>query len=56
MHSLPADGVVDKVRMLVCPAARGRGTRIFEDRQELELIEATGFENGLALLRYEITR
>jgi dihydrofolate reductase len=56
MHSLLADGVVDEVRMLVCPAARGRGTRIFEDRQELQLIEATGFENGVALLRYEITR
>ena len=40
--------------MLVCPASRGKGTRMFEDSQELELVEATAFENGLALLRYEI--
>jgi hypothetical protein len=40
--------------MLVCPASRGKGTRVFEDRRDLELLEATSFENGLALLRYEI--
>jgi dihydrofolate reductase len=54
MHSLLEAGVVDEVRMLVCPASRGRGTRIFEDRQDLALVEATAFENGIALLRYEI--
>lgn len=56
MHSLLDAGVVDEVRMLVCPAARGKGTRVFEDRQDLKLVEATGFENGLALLRYEINK
>jgi dihydrofolate reductase len=54
MHSLLDAGVVDEVRMLVCPASRGRGTRVFEDSQDLKLVEATAFENGLALLRYEI--
>ncbi len=54
MHSLLRAGVVDEVRMLVCPASRGRGTRVFEDRQDLALVEATGFGNGLALLRYEL--
>ena len=54
MHSLLAVGVVDEVRMLVCPAARGKGTRIFEERHDLKLVEATAFENGLALLRYQI--
>ncbi len=54
MHSLLDAGLVDEVRMLVCPASRGRGTRIFEDSQDLELAEATAFDNGLALLRYEI--
>jgi len=54
MHSLLDAGVVDEVRMLVCPASRGTGTRIFEDSQDLKLIEATAFENGVALLRYEI--
>ena len=54
MHSLLDAGVVDEVRMLVCPASRGKGTRIFEDRQDLKLVEGTSFENGVALLRYEI--
>jgi len=54
MRSLLAAGVVDEVRMLVCPASRGRGTRLFEDRQDLNLIEATPFDNGILLLRYEI--
>jgi hypothetical protein len=40
--------------MLVCPASRGKGTRIFEDRQDLKLVEANGFENGIVILRYEI--
>jgi dihydrofolate reductase len=56
MYSLLDVGVVDEVRMLVCPASRGKGTRIFEDRQDLKLVEATSFENGLALLRYEINK
>ena len=34
----------------------GKGTRIFEDRQDLKLVEATEFENGVALLRYEIKK
>jgi hypothetical protein len=27
-----------------------------QDGQDLKLVEATGFENGLALLRYEIKK
>ncbi|SDL26723.1 Dihydrofolate reductase [Arthrobacter sp. ov407] len=56
MHSLLDAGVVDEVRMLVCPVSRGKGTRIFEDWQDLLLLEATSFENGVAILRYEINR
>jgi dihydrofolate reductase len=56
MHSLLDEGVVDEVRMLVCPAARGKGRRVFEDRHDLKLVEATAFDNGVALLRYEITQ
>jgi hypothetical protein len=37
-------------------ALSGKGTRIFEDRQDLKLVEATTFENGVALLRYEIKK
>jgi dihydrofolate reductase len=54
MRSLMDADVVDEIRMLVCPTARGRGTRIFEGRQDLKLLEATPFDNGVALLRYEI--
>ncbi|MCO1659036.1 dihydrofolate reductase family protein [Pseudonocardia humida] len=54
MRSLLGAGVVDEVRMLVCPASRGKGTRAFEDRRDLRLIEATSFDNGVVLLRYEI--
>jgi dihydrofolate reductase len=56
MHSLLDAGVVDEVRMLVCPASRGTGTRIFEDAHDLKLIEGTAFENGIVLLRYGIER
>jgi dihydrofolate reductase len=56
MQSLMDAGVVDEVRMLVCPVSRGKGTRIFEDRQDLLLLEATSFENGVAILRYEIKK
>ncbi|MEU7141492.1 dihydrofolate reductase family protein [Nocardia sp. NPDC046473] len=52
---LDAD-LIDEVRMLISPAARGKGTRLFEDRRDLELIEAAGFENGVVLLRYEIKK
>ena len=54
MHSLLDAGVVDEVQMRICPASRGKGTRVFQDRQDLKLVEATSFENGVVLLRYEI--
>ncbi|MFC4950268.1 dihydrofolate reductase family protein [Pseudonocardia sp. GCM10023141] len=54
MQSLLAARLVDEVRLLVCPTSRGRGRRVFEDRHDLMLVEATGFDNGLALLRYAI--
>jgi len=53
MHSLLDAGVVDEVRMLVCPSSRGKGTHLFADRQNLKLLEATPFDNGVVLLRYE---
>ena len=56
VHSLLDAGVVDEVRMLVCPASRGKGTRVFEDWQDLKLVEGTGFENGVVLMRYEIKK
>jgi dihydrofolate reductase len=56
MHSLLDSGLVDEVQMRVCPASRGKGRRIFEDSQDLKLVEATPFENGVVLLRYEIRK
>jgi dihydrofolate reductase len=56
MRSMLDAGVVDEVRLLVCPAARGKGTRVFEDRQDLKLLEAAGFDNGVVILRYEIKK
>lgn len=57
MRSALDAGVVDEVQMRVCPTARGKGTRIFEDRQDLKPVEATLFaENGVVLLRYEIKK
>jgi dihydrofolate reductase len=54
MQSLLDDGLIDEVRMLVCPVTRGAGRRFFEDRRDLSLLEATGFGNGVVLLRYEV--
>ncbi|AMB58520.1 dihydrofolate reductase family protein [Microterricola viridarii] len=56
MQFLLAAGVVDEVQLRVCPASRGRGRHVFADRQELELLEATPFENGVVLLRYALTK
>jgi dihydrofolate reductase len=56
MHFLLDAGVVDEVRMLVCPESRGKGTRVFKDRRDLRVAEARPFENGVVLLRYEIKK
>lgn len=56
MRFLLDAGLVDQVRMMVCPVSRGRGTRVFEDRLDLTPIEATLFENGVTILRYEIKK
>ena len=56
MHSLLDDGAVDEVRMLVSPASRGKGTRLFEDSRALKLVEAAAFGSVVALLRYEIEK
>ncbi len=56
MHSLLDAGLVDEIRLLVCPVSRGKGTRVFADRQDLKPIEATLFENGVTILRHEIKK
>jgi dihydrofolate reductase len=54
MRSLLQAGLVDEVRLLVCPVTRGRGTHLFDGRHDLALVEATAYENGVALLRYSV--
>lgn len=54
MRSLLDADVVDEIQMRVCPVTRGKGTRIFDDRRDLKLAEATPFDNGVVLLRYEL--
>jgi len=56
MRSLIDAGVVDEVRLLVCPSTRGKGTRVFADRRDLKAVEASAFDNGVVLLRYEIVK
>lgn len=55
MCSLLDAGLVDEVRLLVCPASRGAGRRVFEDSRDLTLLEASAFDNDVVLLRYAIT-
>lgn len=54
MRSLMDEGVVDRFRLMVCQASRGKGTRLFEDRHDLELVEAAGFDNGVVVLDYAV--
>ncbi|GAA1442248.1 dihydrofolate reductase family protein [Leifsonia poae] len=54
MQSLFDAGLIDEVRLLICPTTRGTGHRFLHDRQDLCLIEATGFDNNVVLLRYEV--
>ncbi|MFD8500420.1 dihydrofolate reductase family protein [Amycolatopsis sp. NPDC059657] len=56
MRALLDAGVVDEARLMVCPAARGKGTRVFEDARDLKLVGATAFDNGVAIMRYEIKK
>jgi dihydrofolate reductase len=56
MRSLLDAGLVDEVRLLVCPVSRGTGRRVFEDSRNLTVLEASAFDNGVVLLRYAITK
>ncbi|MFE0155787.1 dihydrofolate reductase family protein [Nonomuraea sp. NPDC059007] len=56
MQSMLDAGLVDELSLLVCPVTRGKGRHVFQDRQNLKLIGATPFENGVVLMRYEIKK
>jgi dihydrofolate reductase len=54
MQSLFDARLVDEVRLLMCPTTRGAGRRFFEDRHDLALLRAAGFDNGVVLLEYGV--
>ena len=56
MRSMFDAGVVDEVQLRVCPTTRGRGAYVFHDRRDMRIREATAFDNGVVLLRYEMKR
>ena len=54
-HTLIEAGLVDEYRLFVYPVVQGRGRRLFPDSYELphlELVRATSFTSGVALLVY----
>jgi dihydrofolate reductase len=56
MQSMFEANIVDEVRLLVCPTTRGKGIHMFNDRQDMNLIEAKSFKNGVVLLRYDLKK
>jgi dihydrofolate reductase len=56
MQAMFAAELVDEVQLRVSPTTRGSGTRVFQDRRDLRVLEARTFENGVVLLRYEVER
>lgn len=54
MQSMFEAGVVDEVHLR--PTARDKGARMFQDRYHMQLIKAQSFENGVVMLRYEMTK
>ena len=56
-RTLIAHGVVDELRFWVHPAVGGEGSRPYGgDRISMRLLDATAFDSGVTLLRYEPLR
>lgn len=56
MNAILEGNVVDEVQMRVCPTSRGKGRHLFTDQRDLQLLEATPYDNGIVLLRYEVKK
>jgi dihydrofolate reductase len=56
MQTMFDAGLVDEVELRICPNTRGKGTHMFKDQQDLKLIEAKPFKNGVVLLRYQLDK
>ena len=58
-QGLAAAGLVDRYHLLVFPVVLGAGKRLFTDGPEtgpsrLELVEHTGYDNGITLAVYDV--
>ena len=56
VRSLLRDGLLDELRLLVCPILVGGGKRLFEDGGNwvaLKLVDSQTFSNGVLSLTYE---
>lgn len=56
MRTLLEAGEVDQFQLLVCPVGWGSGTRLFEDRRELELLDTAGFSTGVVIQKYAVVK
>ena len=54
MKDLFDAGLIDEVDLRICPSSRGKGKHLFHDSQNLKLLDATKFDNGLVYARYEV--
>ena len=53
-RDLLANGLVDEIRFWLHPAVWGEGARPFEgEKVKMRLLDATAYDSGVALLRYE---
>jgi dihydrofolate reductase len=58
MHTLMANGLIDEYRLWVHPVVAGGGQRLFQDSQEMTLLQRTAitpFSSGVTILHYQPT-
>ncbi len=56
MRSLFKAGLVDEIQLRICPTTRGEGTRLFDSRHELELIETKPYEHNMVVSKYRVLK
>lgn len=54
-HTLIENGLVDEIRLVVCPVVISEGTRIFENfkRVPMKLLSSKSFSSGVQLVTYQ---